>query len=155
MNGGEKREDTNAIFIARKFPTSFIPYHSPYWGQARTALVLKRIKEKSTYYGVMMSFRKDQQGRGYALRNYTGVRNFNLENQVRDVEPLEAVHRKRYRVRKGIFPTEFIPADSPYYSRMLVGLGFPKEGYKWYHGKGCDGVNVKFCVDSRRFVHAE
>lgn len=152
---GEEKEDTNATFIARKFPTCLIPYNSPYWGEGRTCLVLKRSRDKSTFDGAMISYRRDLQGRGYAMRNYTGVKIYNLENYVEDVEPIDVIHRKKHREHRGIFPTAFIPADSPYYASMVSGMVFPKVGYKWYHGKGCDGVRVKFRVDSRRFVHAE
>lgn len=143
-------------FISRKFPTELIPYKSPYWSQFRTALVLKRSREKSDIDNVFVSVRQDKQGKGFAMRNYVGVVIRNFENDVEeDDEPVKVSYVRKRLLRKGIFPTQYIPADSPYYASLLIGVPFPETGYKWIHRTGVDKVRMKFRIDSRRFVHVE
>lgn len=143
-------------FISRKFPTELIPYQSPYWNQFRTNLVLKRKREKSELDNVFVTVRQDNDGRGFAMRNYVGVVIRNFENEVEEIdEPVRVTYvRKRLR-KQGIFPTQYIPADSPYYASVLIGVPFPETGYKWIHRIGVDKVRMKFRIDSRRFVHVE
>lgn len=68
---------------------------------------------------------------------------------------MKVIHINKKKHRLGLFPTDWIPADSVYFTKLLEGVRLPVSGYKWIHRRGDDGVKMKFRIDSKRFVHVE
>lgn len=100
---------------ARAFPTELIPEDSIYWAQYLLALQKNNpIREPSVFDHVMVSAYKYGDGRIKITRNYVNVIIRKGDQRVLR-RPVDLFYVVDSEVRNGVFPTDMIPADSPYY----------------------------------------
>lgn len=143
----------------RKMPTEYIPRLCAYWGDARRAaagLAKKgRIFVDSSFDKVRMNVYKDLRDRLFVTRLHTTVQIVTSRNQLQFMD--EPIVKKIYedpdKVNSGIFPTEFIAPDCPYYTKLFDGLEFPEVKPKWFHKKAMDQIWVHIRASPKRNIH--
>lgn len=126
------------------FPTNWIPRDSLYWAQYLIQLQHKvRVQERSVYDNEMVSAYKYPNGRVKISRNYVNVI-LNHGKQKLLKKAANIFWQDEERVKQGIYPTDLIPPDSPYYLEPLQDLFFPKINPAWVRKTGVDGIELKF-----------
>lgn len=145
-----------------KVPTHYIPCFSAYWNQFRilgSTLERKARKAEASYYdGVMVNVYKDARGRIYVNRmDATAEILGNLALQGKEFKyEVKVTHECPEQINPKVFPTQFLPMDSPYFTKLIDDkMEFPEVDAKWYSRKAEDNQWVQFRVDSRRYVHVK
>ncbi|KAL5282772.1 hypothetical protein ACFFRR_005689 [Megaselia abdita] len=137
------------------FPTEWIPEGSPYWQEFID--LLKHVRgnaeyeaRASSYDGVLVTITLYSSGKIKASRNHVSVI---IRRKYRDPTPVPGVHGAETEKLPGVYPTEFIPVDSPYYAELVREVFFPRDRYRWIHVKGRDGQDVHFRLGESLRVH--
>ncbi|KAL5275621.1 hypothetical protein ACFFRR_001465 [Megaselia abdita] len=130
------------------FPTEWVPKGCPYWGQILEWFGNRR--EYLTHYlyskydNAIINFVQYRDGRVKVTRNYVNAVIKEKKDKGSDWKETPYIHKDPEMVHRYVYPTEYIPKDSSYYTELLQDVFFPRDGVKWIHTYGRDGALVHF-----------